>query len=156
MQPVTDPIDSSWAKYGAGTLRPLWEDTSIESYSPLMRYPWEQTWAALPRLAPEVEGSPFDGVIMEYTNPNTGGPVMPTIAWHIQMLRTGERTKAQRDHLPPCAGTGPFGGLRPEDGLGAHRRVLCPWLDLPRAHQRLIHRARGVVQFHRHAGLKVA
>lgn len=30
---------------------------------------------------------------MEYTNPNTGGPVMPTIAWHIHMLRTGERPR---------------------------------------------------------------
>ena len=61
-----------------------------------MRYPWEQTWAALQRLAPEVEGSPFDGVIMEYTNPNTGGPVMPTIACHVQMLRPGESTNAHR------------------------------------------------------------
>ncbi len=96
VQPVTEPIDSSTNKYGAGTLRPLWEDASKEAYSPLMRYPWEQTWAALQRLAPEVEGSPFDGVIMEYTNPNTGGPVMPTIACHVQMLRPGESTRAHR------------------------------------------------------------
>ena len=96
VQPVTEPIDSSTAKYGVGTLRPTWEDASKESYSPLMRYPWEQTWTALQRLAPNVDGSPFDGVMMEYTNPNTGGPVMPTIACHIQMLRPGESTKAHR------------------------------------------------------------
>jgi len=96
VQPVTQPIDSTTAKYGVGTLRPTWEDASTESYSPLMRYPWEQTWAALQRLAPNVDGSPFDGVMMEYTNPNTGGPVMPTIACHIQMLRPGESTKAHR------------------------------------------------------------
>ena len=61
-----------------------------------MHYPWKQTWETLQRLAPEVEGSPFDGVILEYSNPNTGGPVMPTIACHIQMLRPGEATKAHR------------------------------------------------------------
>jgi gentisate 1,2-dioxygenase len=33
---------------------------------------------------------------MEYTNPNTGGPVMPTMACHVQMLRPGEATKAHR------------------------------------------------------------
>ena len=95
VQPVTEPHDSSQAKYGAGTLRPAWEEQP-GSHSPLMRYPWEQAWAALQRLAPQVDGSPFDGVIMEYTNPNTGGPVMPTIACHIQMLRPGEATKAHR------------------------------------------------------------
>ena len=95
VQPVTGPHDSSQAKYGAGTLRPTWETPSA-SHSPLMRYPWEQTWETLQRLAPQVDGSPFDGVIMEYTNLNTGGPVMPTIACHIQMLRPGETTKAHR------------------------------------------------------------
>ena len=95
VQPVTEPTDSSLTRYGAGTLRPTWE-TNNAAHSPLMHYPWEQTWETLQRLAPEVDGSPYDGVIMEYTNPNTGGPVMPTIACHIQMLRPGESTKAHR------------------------------------------------------------
>ena len=95
VQPVTEPTDSSLTRYGAGTLRPTWE-TSGATHSPLLHYPWKQTWETLQRLAPEVDGSPFDGVIMEYTNPNTGGPVMPTIACHIQMLRPGEATKAHR------------------------------------------------------------
>ena len=95
VQPVTEPHDSSLARYGAGALRPVWERPET-AYSPLMHYPWAQTWAALQRLAPQVDGSPFDGVIMEYTNPNTGGPVMPTIACHIQLLRPGEATQAHR------------------------------------------------------------
>ena len=74
---------------------PTWETTGA-AHSPLLHYPWKQTWETLQRLAPEVDGSPFDGVIMEYTNPNTGGPVMPTIACHIQMLRPGEATRAHR------------------------------------------------------------
>lgn len=95
IQPVTEPTDSSSAKYGSGTLRPTWERPTA-AHSPLMRYPWEETWAALQRLAPIADGSPFDGIIMEYTNPNTGGPVMPTIACHVQLLRPGETTKAHR------------------------------------------------------------
>jgi gentisate 1,2-dioxygenase len=42
------------------------------------------------------EGSPYDGVMMNYTNPVTGGPVMQTIGATMQMLRPGERTKAHR------------------------------------------------------------
>ncbi len=95
VQSVTQPDRSSLAKYGAGALRPTWERHGA-AYSPLMHSPWEQSWAALERLARMVEGSPYDGVALEYTNPTTGGPVMPTIACHIQLLRPGERTKAHR------------------------------------------------------------
>jgi len=31
-------------------------------------------------------------MILEYTNRVTGGPVMPTIACHMQLLRPGEQT----------------------------------------------------------------
>jgi gentisate 1,2-dioxygenase len=34
---------------------------------------------------------------MEYVNPNTGGPLMPTIACWIQLIRPGVRTKAHRE-----------------------------------------------------------
>ena len=95
VQPVTHPIDTSLAMYGAGALRPSWESPS-SSHSPLMHYPWEQTWASLQRLAPVVEGSPYDGVVLEYTNPTTGGPAFPTMACHVQLLRPGESTKAHR------------------------------------------------------------
>ena len=95
VQPVTQPTDTTLLKYGAGALVPAWE-TSLSSHSPLMHYPWEQTRGALHRLAPEVEGSPYDGVVLEYTNPTTGGPAFPTMACHAQLLRPGESTKAHR------------------------------------------------------------
>ena len=95
VQPVTEPTNSTLMKYGAGSLRPTWEKPT-STHSPLMHYPWEQTWDALRRLAPEVEGSPFDGVVLEYSNPATGGPAFPTMACHVQLLRPGESTKAHR------------------------------------------------------------
>jgi gentisate 1,2-dioxygenase len=86
----------STAKYGAAALRPAWESPRDGQYSPLWHYPYREARAALTRLAAEGIGSAFDGVILEYTNPATGGPVMPTIACHIQLLRPGEHTRAHR------------------------------------------------------------
>ncbi|MGR8025067.1 cupin domain-containing protein, partial [Burkholderia cenocepacia] len=48
------------------------------------------------RASRMVEGSPFDGVIMEYVNPLTGGAVMPTIGASMQLLRPGQHTLAHR------------------------------------------------------------
>jgi len=49
--------------------------------------------AALERLAAENSVSPFDGVILEYTNRVTGGPVMPTIACYVQFCARGRRPR---------------------------------------------------------------
>ena len=95
VQPVTQPVDTSHARYGAGVLRPTWENLTAK-HSPLMRYPWGQTWDALRGLAPMEDGSPYDGVMLEYTNPYTGGPVMPTMSCNVQILRPGEATRAHR------------------------------------------------------------
>jgi gentisate 1,2-dioxygenase len=37
-----------------------------------------------------------DEISLEYINRRTGGPVMPTIACHMQLLRPGEKTQAHR------------------------------------------------------------
>ncbi|HXH11900.1 MAG TPA: cupin domain-containing protein [Alphaproteobacteria bacterium] len=95
-QPIGEGADPSLAKYGAGGLRPAWEPAPAARYSPLWHYPLSQARAALERLAAEGAGSPFDGVILEYINPATGGPVMPTIACYIQLLQPGEHTQAHR------------------------------------------------------------
>ena len=96
-QALAQARGSSQVKYGAGALRPLgFEQAERPRYSPLMHYPWTETKQAVSRLAELSQGSPFDGVIMEYTNPVDGGPVMPTIACYVQMLRPGERTVAHR------------------------------------------------------------
>ena len=95
-QSVGVGADPSFARYGAGGLRPAWELAPTAPYSPLWHYPYTQTREALERLAAEGSSSPFDGVIMEYTNPVTGGPAMPTIGCYVQLLRPGEHTQAHR------------------------------------------------------------
>ncbi len=94
--PITESPGTSLAKYGSMALQPTWTERKDEGSSPLMYYPWSRTREALERLAMGEDGSLYDGMLMEYTNPATGGHVMPTIACFIQMLRPGERTKSHR------------------------------------------------------------
>jgi gentisate 1,2-dioxygenase len=121
VQQFGEEADLSFAKYGAGFLRPAWEDRSSPN-SPLPHYPWVQTKAALDRLALSGSGSPFDDVIMAYTNPATGGPVMPTIGCYVQTLRPGSRTSPHRHtnstvyHVIEGQGTTTVDGTRLEWG----------------------------------------
>jgi len=94
-QTPTRAIDASYLAWGGSGLAPTWESWQ-KPYSPLMKYPWEPTYEALQGQAQAGAGSPWDGVLMEYVNPRTGGPVMPTMGASIQLLRPGERTRAHR------------------------------------------------------------
>jgi gentisate 1,2-dioxygenase len=97
IEPATKRVGESYSRYGAGHLRPVWDrgQNTAPNVSPLLSFPWAQTEKALHEMA-QVEVSPFDDVAFEYTNPLTGGPVLPTIGCRIQMLRPGTRTKAHR------------------------------------------------------------
>lgn len=96
-QTPTTPLNHSWNLSGGGIVQPTevrknWK----KPYSPLLKYPWDPTYEALCRAAKTSEGSPYDGIIMDYVNPVTGGHVMKTLGASIQLLRPGERTKAHR------------------------------------------------------------
>ncbi len=94
-QAVSHPVDDSTAMWGAPALRPSTGDWN-KAYSPLFKYEWAPTYESLLRYAKVTDGSPYDGVLMNYVNPLTGGPVMPTIGASMQLLRPGEHTKAHR------------------------------------------------------------
>jgi len=94
-QAIGFPVNDSLGMWAGSALRPagvVW----AKPYSPLLKYEWGPTYEALLRYASVSEGSPFDGLLMEYVNPHTGGPVMPTIGASMQMLRAGQHTKAHR------------------------------------------------------------
>ena len=88
-------VNSSLLEHGGGILKPASRSWN-KRYSPLLAYPWEVTRDALLSQARVSEGSPFDGVIMEYVNPVSGGSVMPTMGAHMQLLRAGQATRAHR------------------------------------------------------------
>jgi gentisate 1,2-dioxygenase len=94
-QELSSESGLSQMKYGTGALRAVGQ-APAGRHSPLMHYAWSHTKGALDRLADTDIGTPEDGLIMEYTNPVNGGPVMPTIACFAQRLGPGERTAAHR------------------------------------------------------------
>ena len=139
-QPIGKPVGDSERRYGIGQLRPTWE-TWTASHSPLLNYKWDRTEEALRRLASVAGGaSPFDDVAMEYVNPNTGGPLMPTIACWIQLLRPGVRTKAHRETGSAVylvfEGQGQTRDRRPALRLAEGRPLRGPDVGLARARQR--------------------
>jgi gentisate 1,2-dioxygenase len=56
-------------------------------------YKWRDTLATLKALAEAGVADPHDGILLDYKNPLTGGPTMPTINCRVQMLRPGEETR---------------------------------------------------------------
>jgi len=88
-------VNSSVLSYG-GNLLPYGVEKWTRPYSPLLAFPWESTYEALRNRAEAAEGSPYDATIMEYTNPVTGGSVMPTMGAHMQLLLPGQSTQAHR------------------------------------------------------------
>ncbi len=96
-QKTNQPTDSSIRLYGAGFVQPAYlRHAWTKPYSPLLKFEWAPTYEALVQAARVSDGSPYDGIIMEYVNPITGGPVMQTIGASMQLLRPGEHTKAHR------------------------------------------------------------
>lgn len=97
VQTVREPLGHSQNLYAAGGLVPRFVDhqRGQNCHSPMFMYRWENTRQALERLR-RYAGSPYDGLILEYTDPTTGGPVMPTLSFRCQMLRPREATRAQR------------------------------------------------------------
>lgn len=63
-------------------------------------------------------GDPFDDIIVEYRDPVTGGPIMPTISAAMQLLRPGTRTAAHHHshsvvyHVVSGSGVSTVGGQR--------------------------------------------
>jgi gentisate 1,2-dioxygenase len=94
MAPDLKQPGTSRKLHGHASLKPTWAPPP-QSYSPLLVYSWKQTWEALSATRDQ-EGNPHDGIALEYVHPQTGGPVIPTMACWVQMIRRGERLTAHR------------------------------------------------------------
>lgn len=81
--------------YGTAGVVPTRIDPKIVANAGLMVYPWEATRRALDSVR-KVARDPDDGVIVEYRNPLTGGPVLPTLGATMQSLLPGESTRMHR------------------------------------------------------------
>ncbi|MEZ5500685.1 MAG: cupin domain-containing protein [Steroidobacteraceae bacterium] len=82
--------------FGAPGVLPIAAAAWDRPYSPLMVYRWEHTCAALHNTAKAQPADPYDGHIVRFTNPATGGWAMSTMGAHMQMLAPGMHTKSHR------------------------------------------------------------
>ena len=92
--PRSKPNNASAHLHGHVSLSPTWVKERPQS-SPLLLYAWDKTWSSLDTLRGG-EGDAHDGIALEYTHPQTGRSVLPTMACWIQMLRPRERLCAHR------------------------------------------------------------
>jgi gentisate 1,2-dioxygenase len=94
-QPIERGSDEVAALYG--TARPAVAPGTVQP--DYYHYRWRDTYPALRALAARGEfASAYDGIRLEYRNPQTGGPTLPTMSHALQWLRPGESTRAHR-HL---------------------------------------------------------
>ncbi len=91
VQPVTKPVGYTNASVGNGLMRPNLQD--VHGGALPLTYRWNEAYGALLGYG---EDDPYDGVIMEYANPVTGGHSLPTLALKLQRLAPGFRTAAHR------------------------------------------------------------
>ena len=85
--PQGRPTGDNMARYG-GNMLPFGETYNSQN-SPVFHYPYVQTREALETLAKTGDMDLRHGYKLEYINPTTGGPVMPTIATYMQLLPKG-------------------------------------------------------------------
>ena len=94
--PLMNSLDANFYEVHPDVVQkpaPLSRENWSKPYSPVFRYGWDESYAALKNSS---DGSEFDGTVHEYRNPVTGGPIMPTIGAQLQRLAPGETTKAHR------------------------------------------------------------
>jgi gentisate 1,2-dioxygenase len=93
-QSVAAVPDRLYRQFGSGIMRPV---KAVHSgyASPVLAYTKNRAEAAL-REAATLEPDPYDDIALEYQNPLTGGPALPTIGTVLQMLRPGVHCKPHR------------------------------------------------------------
>src|SRR6267142_1987124 len=92
--PLTKPNNASLALHGHVSLSPTWVKERPQS-SPLLLYSWGTTYRS-PGALRESAGDAWDDIALEYTHPQTGGALLPTMSCWVQMLRPDARLQAHR------------------------------------------------------------
>ena len=99
-----------------------------------LKYEWGPTYEALQRYGKATDGSPYDGVLMNYVNPVTGGPVMQTIGAAMQHAAAGREHAGapshRQLHLSGRQGKRSLDHRRQALRLAGARHLLRPVLGL--------------------------
>ncbi|MBI3646853.1 MAG: cupin domain-containing protein [Acidobacteriales bacterium] len=100
-QPSSMPPARSERLYGRGLFPGGSAAGPAQSYSPVWTYRWVDAREALDCLRRSSEPDPFDGFILRYVNPSSGGEVLATIGCRLQLIPKGIHTRAHR-HSTSC------------------------------------------------------
>jgi gentisate 1,2-dioxygenase len=84
-QPVMKP--DGYCQQRLGPLRPRTVNSNNRALPYV--YKWRDSLRALKEMADAGQRDAHDGTLLEYTNPLTGGPTMPTIGCWVQWLQPG-------------------------------------------------------------------
>jgi gentisate 1,2-dioxygenase len=109
---LTNYLDAAFEEnYGEGPAQPVLKSdgscrhsmgairarrTAVDGRTLAYTYKWRDTLETLQAAAGSGASDECDGVLLEYTNPLTGGPTMPTIGCWVQSLKPGGATKPHR------------------------------------------------------------
>ena len=94
VQPVSRPEGDSYARYGAN-MAPL-EGLPASKTSPIFNYPYARSRETLHALAKNGDADACHGWKMQFINPLTGAPAMPTMGAFMQLLPARFRSSAYR------------------------------------------------------------
>jgi gentisate 1,2-dioxygenase len=94
-QSVSKPVGWSEHSYRTVRARAAIPSRSSTHYRPPYRYAWEETRQAL-EIQAETPGDAFDGVLVRYVDPVSGGPTLPTMSCEVQLLRPREKGRSHR------------------------------------------------------------
>lgn len=91
-QPITRQTGESLSRLGFART-PKRDETHLRGVP--FRYSWKDIYQALKAMK-EADGDPFDGTLLRYINPTTGGSTYPTMSCEVQLFKAREATKAHR------------------------------------------------------------
>ena len=94
-QELRTPVNYSPIAYGCAGLIPA-DQSWDKPFSPLFKYSWKSVYPALLETVKVKEINPFDGILMQYSNPLTGGHVMQTMGASMQLLPASFKGKAHK------------------------------------------------------------
>ena len=93
-QSVTKP--TGWSQKTYNVLRPQSAPApTSKNYRPPYRYAWKDTEKAFESIA-EAPGDAYDGALLRYSDPISGGSTLPTMNCEMQMFRPGEKGASHR------------------------------------------------------------
>ncbi len=93
-QEVVRPEGDAWLRYGSNLLPIAFQPRNATS--PVFAYPYARSRQSLLHLASVDRPHASHGHKLEFVNPATGGPAMPTMGAYIQLLPAGFNGRAYR------------------------------------------------------------